>query len=373
MSEGPHIYFAVTNDLTYDRRMRRICGSLQQAGFDVTLVGRRLPGSIPIDIQQFKQVRLYCFFKKGMLFYAEFNIRLFLFLLFRRVDGICAIDLDAILPCYLASLIKRVPRVYDAHELFCEMKEVAERPRIYRVWKWIEKRLVPRFPYGYTVNHLIAGEFRNMYGVDYRVIRNMPPALPEAADNVHEHYILYQGAVNEGRCFEQLIPAMKQVDARLVICGDGNFMEQAKALVAGHGLQDKIDFRGMVPPGKLGEVTRRARIGITLFEKQSRSNYYSLANRFFDYIQAGVPQLCVDYPLYREIQDKYEVALLLPEVSEDEVARALNKLLTDEATWNRLHKNCLQAAGELNWQQEEKKLLDFYGNIFGKTSAYHHA
>lgn len=373
MSGGPHIYFAVTNDLTYDRRMHRICGSLQSAGFRVSLVGRRLPESVSIDPQPFKQVRLRCYFRKGKFFYLEYNFRLFLFLLFRRMDGICAIDLDAIIPCYLVSLIKRVPRVYDAHELFCEMKEVSERPFIYKTWKWIERRLVPRFPHGYTVNHLIAEEFREMYGLRYEVIRNMPAASPLSSGAVHERYILYQGAVNEGRCFEQLIPAMKQVDARLVICGDGNFMEGLRSLVRYHGLEHKVEFRGLIPPDQLTDITRKARIGITLFEKKSKSNYYSLANRFFDYIHSGVPQLCVDYPLYREIQQLHEIAILIPEVTADSVARSLNRLLQDDTLWNRLHQNCLKASRELNWQHEEKKLIDFYGNIFGKASAYHNS
>ena len=129
----PHIYFAVTNDLTYDRRMHRICGSLQAAGFRITLVGRHLSSSAPIEPGPYKQIRLHCLFSKGKFFYLEFNIRMFFFLLFRRMDAICAIDLDAIIPCYLVSLVRRIPRVYDAHELFCEMKEVSERPAIYKV------------------------------------------------------------------------------------------------------------------------------------------------------------------------------------------------------------------------------------------------
>jgi glycosyltransferase involved in cell wall biosynthesis len=371
MSRVPHIYFAVTNDLTYDRRMHRICGSLQAAGFRVTLVGRQLPSSSPIEPRAFRQIRLHCLLTKGKFFYLEYNIRLFFCLLFRRMDAVCAIDLDAIIPCYLVSLIRRIPRVYDAHELFCEMKEVAERPAIHKVWKWIERKMVPRFPRGYTVNHLIAREYKEMYGLDYTVIRNMPPASPLSNGAVHERFILYQGAVNEGRCFEQLIPAMKQVNAGLMICGDGNFMEQARDLVKQHGLESKVTFKGMVSPAQLAGITRKARVGITLFEKKSKSNYYSLANRFFDYIQAGVPQLCVDYPLYREIQQRHEIGILIPEVSEEAIIHSLNSLLQDDILWERLHQNCLEASKEFNWQREEKKLIDFYGNIFGKASSHH--
>jgi glycosyltransferase involved in cell wall biosynthesis len=280
------------------------------------------------------------------------------------MDGICAIDLDTILPCYFISRLKKIPRIYDAHELFCEMKEVVSRPAIYKVWKWIEKNTVPYFDLGYTVNDLIAAEFMKMYGKDYQVIRSISvyEPLPEVEN---KNFILYQGAVNEGRCFESLIPAMKNVNAPLYIYGDGNFMEQAQKLVVTNGLTDKIFFKGMTMPGVLKSVTRESRIGITLFEKNSLSNYYSLANRFFDYIHAGVPQLCVNYPVYKEINMQYEVAVLVDDLSAENIAKELQLLLNDRERWERLKLNCGKAAAVLNWQVEEKKLLEFYQNIFG--------
>src|ERR1700694_5474179 len=146
------IYFTVTNDLTYDQRMIRICTSLASAGYSVKLVGRKSKDSISFIEQPFQQKRINCLFEKGKLFYAEYNIRLFFYLLFNRMNCICAIDLDTILPCYFISKIKRIKKVYDAHELFCEMKEIVTRPAIYKVWKKIEKFTVPKFKNGYTVN-----------------------------------------------------------------------------------------------------------------------------------------------------------------------------------------------------------------------------
>ena len=104
------IYFTVTNDLTYDQRMHRICTSLAEAGFQITLVGRKLPLSLPVQQHLFSQKRLRCRFNKGFLFYAEYNLRLFVFLLTKKMDGICAIDLDTILPCLAVSKLKRASR-----------------------------------------------------------------------------------------------------------------------------------------------------------------------------------------------------------------------------------------------------------------------
>lgn len=358
------LVFTVTNDLSYDQRMIRICTSLANAGYLVTLVGRKMPDSIPLRAMPFSQKRLGYIFSKGKLFYAEYNIRLFFYLLFRKMDLVCAIDLDSILPCLWISRIKRVIRVYDAHELFCEMKEIVRRPAIYKVWKWIERKAVPQFRWGYTVNQPIADEFRKMYSRDYAVIRNVPVLKPITIPQKSERYIYYQGAVNEGRSFETLIPAMKEVKARLLIAGDGNFMQQAKQLVKNHGLENKIIFLGRVQPEELSDYSNKAWIGITLFENKGLSNYFSLANRFFDYVHAGVPQLGVDYPVYQEINKTLPVAVLIQDLSSKNIAAQLNLLLQNDVLYQALQNNCLLLRERMNWQQEEKKLLDLYQSIF---------
>ena len=357
------LVFAVTNDLSYDQRMIRICTSLSAAGYAVTLIGRRWHKTPYPPAQRFRQKRLFCFFKKGKLSYLEYNLRLFFCLLFINADAFCAIDLDTILPFYAISVLKRKPRIYDAHELFCEMKEVVTRPAVYRVWKAVERITVPKFKFGYTVNEPIALEFCRMYDVQYEVIRNVPVLHPLTIPAKPERYILYQGAVNEGRSFETLIPAMQYVNARLIICGDGNFMQQARQLVQEHHLEEKVIFKGRILPAELKQYTSMAWAGVTLFENNGLSNYYSLGNRFFDYLHAGLPQLCVNYPVYQEINNQYAVAVLIDDLSPETIAKGLNELLNNEKLYTFLQQNCLQARQVFNWQQEEKKLLGFYKNI----------
>lgn len=358
------LVFTVTNDLSYDQRMIRICSSLSANGYDVLLVGRKMKNSIPLSRLTFHQKRLRCVFNFGFAGYAEYNFRLFVLLLFTRHHLVCAIDLDTILPCLFASKIKGTKRVYDAHELFCEMKEIVSRPNVYRFWKRIEQMTVSAFQHGYTVNEPIAAEFKKMYGVNYAVIRNMPVLKEVVFSVTNEKYILYQGAVNEGRSFETLIPAMSNVSLPLVICGDGNFMEQAKLLVKMNGVEDKVFFKGKVPPDELKNFTQKAWLGVTLFDKQGLSNYYSLANRFFDYMHAGVPQICVNYPVYKQLNDALNFALLISDISSASIAENINQLLTNNVLYDNLRQNCLEARKTLNWQQEEKTLLSFYKNLW---------
>ncbi len=359
------IYLTVTNDLNFDQRMRRICGSLSNAGYQVVLVGRKLPGSRPLESLPYRQRRLSCWFTRGKLFYAEYNLRLFFFLLTKKMDCICAIDLDTILPCLFISRLKKIPRVYDAHELFCEMKEIVTRPGIHRFWKKIERYAVPAFSRGYTVNEPIAAEFARMYGVQYQVVRNVPLLQPIQEKPATERYLLYQGAVNEGRCFETLVPAMATVPCTLVVCGDGNYMQQARDLVAAGQLQDKIIFKGNISPAALRAITEQAYIGVNLVENTGLSNYLSLANKFFDYMHAGIPQLCAGYPAYAAINEKMETAVLITDMSAKNIAAALNNLLQNELEYQRLKANCAKAALLFNWQNEEKILLAFYQQLLG--------
>lgn len=345
--------------------MIRICSSLAAAGYDVTLVGRQLPRSVPLKKMPFRQKRLKCFFNKGFLFYGEYNFRLFFFLLFQKMHAICAIDLDTILPCLLVSKIKGVPRIYDAHEYFTEMKEVRTRPRVKKFWLAIEKFCVPRFRLGYTVSSGLAEQFRENYGRQYEVIRNLPVLRPLDPTLRKENILLYQGAVNEARGFEYLIPAMKQIPYRLVICGDGNFMGELKALIQQHGVAGKVELKGMMLPEDMWPVAQQAMLGLGLAEKEGINQFQALPNKFTEYMHAGLAQIAMNYPEYQKINEKFKVAVLLDDLSVDHVAETINRTMEDKALLEELRANALRARDIYCWQEEEKKLIQFYKNIPG--------
>lgn len=354
--------FTVTNDLTYDQRMIRICTSLQHAGFEILLVGRQLKHSPPLQPQPFTQKRLLLFFKKGKAFYIEYNLRLFFFLLFTQFDLVCAIDLDTIVPCYIISILKQKKRVYDAHELFCEMKEIVSRPKVHRFWKFIEKHTIPRFKKGYTVNKPIRDIFEKTYGVKYEVIMNVP-ICNRSINQKTEDFIIYQGAVNEGRSFETLIPAFQWINFPLHIYGEGNFLNECRLLIKKYKVEDKVLLKGKILPDNLKNITPKALLGITLFENNGLNNYYSLSNRFFDYINAGIPQLCVRYPAYKNINKEFHVAFLIEDLSPSSIASAITELATNNELREKIKNNCLRAREIYCWQNEEKKLINYLNKI----------
>jgi len=371
MANKGTIYFTVTNDLTYDQRMQRICSTMAEAGYDVTLVGRKMKGSIPLKDLGFKQKRLSLWFQNGKIFYITYNLRLFFYLLFKKMDIVCAIDLDTILPCLYVSKIKGIKRVYDAHELFTELKEVMSRPKIHQFWMWVEKTAVPQFPKGYTVNQFIVDELARRYQVTYQVVRNLPVRTTSSQKAIEAKksaleiipdgkFFLYQGAVNEGRSFETLIPAMQYVEATLVIAGNGNFMEEVQRLIKLHQVEKKVICLGALPPDELRALTPRAYYGLTLFERTGLNQLYSLANRFFDYIQAGIPQICVAYPEYVAINQQYNIAHLVTDLSPEAIANTMNNLLANDVLYTELKANATLAADKLCWENEKVKLIEFY-------------
>ena len=365
-SQKTRICFTVTNDLNYDQRMQRICRSLSKNGFQVLLTGRKRKFSIPLKNENYNQKRIRCFFEKGKLFYIEYSIRLFFTLLFTEFDIICAIDLDTILPCYLISVLKRKKRVYDAHEYFTEQKEIVSRKIILLFWNGIAEFCIPRFINGYTVNEFIRQEFSKKYAVEYFIIRNLPEmtgSLPVIPYN-SKRFIIYQGAVNEGRSFETIIPAMKAVNCQLLIFGEGNFLNQTKKLILENKLEEKVILKGALTPELLKEITPHAYFGLTIFEGKGLNQIHSLSNRFFDYIMAGIPQVCIHFPEYEKINDIYKVAWMINSTDSKTISDAMNKLLNNNVTYLELKKNACKAREKLNWESaEEKKMLNFYQNL----------
>lgn len=346
--------------------MQRICHSLQDNNYNVILIGTNLRSNKKPATASYRQRQINCLFKKGKLFYAEFNLRAFFLLLFLKFDAVCAVDLDSILPCLWISKLRNKKRIYDAHELFCELPEVIARPNIYKAWKKIEQSTLPHFKNGYTVSESISKEYQKMYGHEYATIRNMPLLVERTPppSPLQQPYILYQGALNEGRGLEYLLPAMKNVALPLVICGEGNFSDKARQIVKEHSIENKVLFQGMIEPNQLPAYTFNAIAGINLGDGTGLNNYYSLNNKFFDYIHAGLPQIAMDFPEFRKINNEFEVAVLVPSLDVQAIATAINSLIENKTLHSQLKVNCNRAKLVLNWQEEEKKLIGFYKTLF---------
>lgn len=196
----------VTNDLNQDQRMIRICTTLVDAGYEVTLIGRLRKSSLELPLHSFDCMRINCWFESSFLFYAEYNIRLFYYLMTHRYDIINANDLDTILPAIWAAKVTKSKVVYDAHEYFTEQEEIVNRPLVKWFWIMIERYAVPKCNACITVSDGYADLFSQKYNIKFNIVKNASILqLPIPPSKQDQSYILYQGVVNYGRGLETLI------------------------------------------------------------------------------------------------------------------------------------------------------------------------
>ncbi len=128
-------------------------------------------------------------------------------------------------------------------------------------------------------------------------------------------------------------------------------------------VQDRVMFLGFVKPDVLKTWTQKAWLSLNLLENKGLSYYYSLANKFFDSVQAGVPVLTMDFPEYHALNQEFEVAVLLPELQVELVVAAIRNLAQNEGKYAFLSENCLQAARIWNWEHDEKILLEVWKRV----------
>lgn len=359
------LVFSVTNDLRYDQRMQRICSALSEAGHEVTLVGRSRRHSPTLPRQPYRQVRLNCFFEKGKLFYLEYNLRLFVWLLWRRFDIYTGIDLDTILPNLLVARLRGKKCYYDAHEYFSEVPEVVDRPLTKAIWEGVARLCIPRVDRAYTVGPALAQIFQERYGKAFAVVRNVPFAIQAHLSNQTSKpsrpIILYQGVLNTGRGLEIAIAAMQKIEGvELWLAGEGDLSRELRRLAQDLRVEEKVHFLGYLTPEELRTVTQEASIGLNLLENRGLSYYYSLANKAFDYVQAGVPSIQMNFPEYLALQQEHRVFYLINRLEVEVLVQAIEHLLGDGELYLDLQEGCRKAAVEWCWEREKSNLEDIF-------------
>ncbi|MDO9262157.1 MAG: glycosyltransferase [Flavobacteriaceae bacterium] len=360
------IIVSVTNDLTTDQRVHRVCATLSDLNYDVLLVGRKLNNSFPLT-RTYQTKRFQLLFNKGFLFYAEYNIRLFIFLMFKRKNILLANDVDTLLPNFLIGKLFNIPVVFDSHELFSEVPELINRPKIKFFWRKLEDLLIPKIKYKYTVCKSIADYYKSNYNTSFEVIRNVP--FRKSINNIlksfvilNKNAIIYQGALNKGRGLELIINTMLYLEnATLYIVGDGDLTNELKQLVVELKLTEKVIFLGKITPDKLPTITSQAAIGLSIEEDLGLNYRFALPNKLFDYIQAKIPVLVSDLPEMKQVVNQYKIGEIITDRNPKAVAKTIDWMFEHRVTYQ---KNLEIAANELCWELEEKKLAELVNKSY---------
>lgn len=352
--------------------MIRICSSLAGQGALVSLWGVKKIGVPPPAPQNFNQELISVPFRKGFLFYAAYNIQLFFRLLGSRFDLAIAVDLDTLAAVSIACRISRKPWVYDAHEYFTEVPELEGRHFVKSIWKMIS-RLTGK--YNMTVSQSLADVLEEKYRQKFHVIRNVPEKI--SSEFITQRVLLpgeplilvYYGYLNKGRGLEYAIRALSLLPEhfRLILIGGGDLENELKSLTKDLLLEDRVKFTGWVEPDEGRFYLQKGHIGLNLLDGRSVSYYYSLANKTFDYLQAGIPAIHMDFPEYRLMSQQYECLILLEKPDAELIARAVLQIANHPEKYRRMSTEAFQAAGQLCWENEEPFLIRFFENIFSEN------
>lgn len=364
------VIVSVTNDLTTDQRVDRSCTSLVKMGFEVLLIGRKLHESLILESRTYATKRMRLLFTKGPLFYAEYNVRLFFSLIFRKADLLFSNDLDTLPANYLASRIRHLPLIHDCHEYFRGVPELNGRGIVAGIWKFLEDRFFPNLKTVIAVNSSIAEIYHKEYGNDIIVIRNVPATKPvnnpkkKSDFGMHEDQkiILYQGAVNMDRGLEEAIQAMRFVKSKavLMIIGTGDVIEKLKQLVTDLDLSGKVIFTGQIPFQHLHSYSLMADIGLSIEKDVSLNYHYCLPNKFLDYIQAGVPVIISPMPEMQTIVEKYNIGEIITSHEPLYLADMMDEMLENTGKLAIFRENIKKASIDLCWEKEETEVFKIF-------------
>ena len=367
------VIFAVYDDLHHEYRGFKTAGSFSKAGCDVMVFGIRYDNVKLMGWDEIHNIRIRIMknFPLGLNMIL-FWFRLFFMLMKNNCDLIYCHDIFPLFPVYLASKLKGLPYIYDAHEFWHGNSQVENRPITKYFWTTYEKLFIKPARSVITVSEPIARELERIYSIkEVGVFTNLPlkKNIPSDIEILHnslginksKKIVLYQGhfLVNNG--LDTVIKAFRQVNesAVLVLIGSGSEKEKLQDLCVELKLQDRIFFTGPFPHDELIKYTACAYLGLCLIRNFGKSYYYSTPNKMFEFIQAHIPQVSSDFPEMSRFVKGYEVGEVIDPENAELISGTINKLLEDVSRYRKYKTNCIRASEELVWENIESDMIRF--------------
>jgi glycosyltransferase involved in cell wall biosynthesis len=384
------IIVTVISDLVTDYRVHRICQTLHEAGYRVLLIGSSKKSSQSLKDRDYQTNRVRTWIKRTGLFYLEFNIRLFFRLLREKGDIFLGNDLDVMPATTLAARIKNKPVVYDSHEYFLGMAGMDQKPFRRTIWKYIEGRVFSNLKFMYTVSDSIRNLYRKNYHKKIYLVRNLPEKNPEPPelsqaetdwiDSIDrmipegKNLLILQGAgLNESRGAEELIYSMLFLDEafyHLIVIGGGDVFGKLEKMIDQNHLSGKITLVPKVPFAVLGHFTKKAHLGLSIDKPAVLNHKYSLPNKLFEYLHAGVPVLASRLIEQERIIDQYDVGDFIEDHHPEHIAGKIKEIFSNPETLRRWRKNTCLVREELNWENESKIVIDIFKQVEKESVNY---
>jgi glycosyltransferase involved in cell wall biosynthesis len=275
--------------------------------------------------------------------------------------------------------------VADFHEWFSENVinsrhgDIPMPPLRRWIIRWIERRCLLYAASVITVSSLLAKDIPEDFGIKRKVhvVRNMPVRSPsdEAAAtdlraslglSVHSLIVLYQGNIARLRNLEPVVLALPQAPAAvLVLRGPGWDVEgeRLRQVAKRIGVADRVFTLPPIAGKRVVAEAAAADVGLWSLQPLCKNFQYSLPNKVFEYIAAGIPLLVAGFPEPKRIVETYEVGLVFGTDDVASIAAAMNRLAGDRDLLNRLRTNVAHARKELFVSSDWSKLRSIYAEI----------
>jgi glycosyltransferase involved in cell wall biosynthesis len=352
------ILICMTSDFAYDQRMQRIASSLAEK-YEVAVLHRSNNKNIILYNRISYVSSIHCKYKSGILFYVEFNLRLTYILLRRQYDIIYSVDADTLLACTIKTVFADCKMIYDSHEYFIKTPELHSYKIKQWIWRTIENIGIKKASLNITVTDSIAQILSKRTCKGFLTIRNLPVSTGNVENQEQdENILIYQGAINAGRGLECAIDAMQYLPQyKLILIGNGDVKNELKNRINAIANPNQVEIIDAVSPSTLKTYTAKAKFGLNLLEAKSESYYYSLANKFFDYMHADVPSINMNFPEYEKILNEHKVGLMVEKLDAEYLAKLIIANSSD-LPYDELKNNCRKYKSHYTWQNEQLKLFE---------------
>jgi len=272
--------------------------------------------------------------------------------------------------------IKKKKVIFDVHENISKQIKSKEnlsswKKKVYSsLYKWTEKI------FHKTISHYILAEksYEPLYEEDRRTtIYNFPIVQKVPEKEIQTGKIVYVGNwIQVERGALELIKAViklkeQNIDFELFWIGEfqkGSSLQlEIETLIKHSGIEDSVKFLGRMDYNLLFDVIAGSNIGYSCLHRVG--NFLeSYPTKIFEYMMCGVPVVCSDFPLWKEIVDGAKCGECADPLDTEKIVTAFKKLIDDQTMAAEMGRNGKRAVdSSYNWQQEENKLLQLYREI----------
>ncbi len=174
----------------------------------------------------------------------------------------------------------------------------------------------------------------------------------------------YFGSLYEGRGIELICEiAKKSPNHKFHIYG-GSFNEVIKYKELSKNLSN-ISFYGFIEPQKINSIMQTMDVLLAPYQKKvltsggHDSSQWMSPIKIFEYMSLGIPMICSDLPVLREVLVDEENALMCDSESAEDWSLAIQKLTSSESLYKKISINSKNAIkNEFNWDLRVQLLLN---------------